>query len=72
MAYIYPNYKSKKLFKQMVADGDRISVRENTPRGQVPIITGHATIEGPHYPKPHTWYATCQVKDGVVVKGSIK
>lgn len=29
---------------------------------------GIAFLEGPHYPRPHTWYAKVQVKDGVVVK----
>jgi hypothetical protein len=29
---------------------------------------GEETIEGPHYPKPHTWYARVRVEDGVVVK----
>lgn len=24
--------------------------------------------EGPHYPAPHSWYATCTAKDGVIVK----
>jgi len=24
--------------------------------------------EGPHYPEPHKWYATCTAKDGVIVK----
>jgi hypothetical protein len=24
--------------------------------------------EGPHYPQAHKWYATCTVKDGVIVK----
>ena len=28
---------------------------------------GRTTLEGPHYPKPHTWYASVELKDGVVV-----
>ena len=24
--------------------------------------------EGPHYPEPHKWYATCTAKDGVIIK----
>jgi hypothetical protein len=30
--------------------------------------TGKITLEGPHYPKPHTWYAEAELKDGVVIK----
>ena len=29
---------------------------------------GTFAVEGPHYPKPHSWYATCTAKDGVIVK----
>jgi hypothetical protein len=29
---------------------------------------GTIYCEGPHYPKPHRWYAACEVKDGVIIK----
>ena len=29
---------------------------------------GTFCVEGPHYPEPHKWYATCEAKDGVIVK----
>jgi hypothetical protein len=29
---------------------------------------GTFCCEGPHYPAPHTWYATCTAKNGVIVK----
>lgn len=29
---------------------------------------GEQFLEGPHYPKPHTWYAKVRVERGVVVK----
>jgi hypothetical protein len=31
-------------------------------------LDGTIYVEGPHYPQPHKWYATCEVKDGVIVK----
>ena len=31
---------------------------------------GTGAIEGPHAPKPHRWYASVVVKDGVVVRAS--
>jgi hypothetical protein len=68
--YVEPNFKTKKAFKEAVARGDQVIVFSPGP---FPAPrNGIATIEGPHYPKPHTWYATCKVEDGVVVKGSIK
>jgi hypothetical protein len=30
--------------------------------------TGRATIEGPHYPEPHRWYASVEIVKGEVVK----
>jgi hypothetical protein len=32
------------------------------------VVNGTETVEGPHYPKPHTWYAKVTMKNGVVVK----
>jgi len=29
---------------------------------------GTATIEGPHFPEPHRWYARVKVRDGMVEK----
>lgn len=68
--YVDPNFKTKKAFKEAVAKGARVVVFSPGPFPAPQ--NGHATIEGPHFPKAHTWYATCQVKDGVVVEGSIK
>lgn len=33
-------------------------------------FTGVVYLEGPHYPKAHTWYAQAELKDGIVVKVS--
>lgn len=33
---------------------------------------GPVTIEGPHYPAPHRWYATATLRDGFIVPGSVK
>jgi hypothetical protein len=32
-----------------------------------PNKNGSETVEGPHFPEPHRWYASVQVKDGIVV-----
>jgi len=29
---------------------------------------GTVYLEGPHYPKAHTWYAQAELKDGIVIK----
>ena len=33
-----------------------------------PPYNGVATVEGPHFPKPQTWYGQVVLKDGVIVK----
>ena len=72
MAYVDPDYKTKKAFKEAVKAG--VQHRPYNPSGMFPLNgrdqdwSGHTTVEGPHYPKPHTWYAQVDVADGVVVK----
>jgi hypothetical protein len=64
--YVSPNFKSKKALKEAVAKGE--TVRVFSP-GPFPCPTeGRVSVEGPHYPEPHKWYATVLVKDGNVVK----
>ena len=67
MAYTMPNFKHKKDFKAAVMRGDRVTVFQPGPMGSVPE-NGKITVEGPHYPEPHMWYAEVELKDGKVVK----
>ena len=32
--------------------------------------SGSITLEGPHYPQPHKWYARAILEDGLVIKVS--
>ena len=66
MAYVDPNFPTKKALKEAVSRGDVVAVFSHGPFGCK--SDGRETIEGPHYPKPHTWYAQVEVEDGVVVK----
>ncbi len=72
MAYVYPNFKSKKALKEAVAQGHKVTVALQTPWGEKRVFDGMETLEGPHYPEPHRWYATCQVEEGFIVKGTVK
>lgn len=66
--YTETDYKTKKALKADIAAGK--PVRAYAPGlGSVPA-NGQTTLEGPHYPKPHTWWATATMKDGLVVKVS--
>ncbi len=67
MSYVDPNYKSKKDFKAAVAAG--VQHRPYNPSGMFSTAqNGTECIEGPHYPRPHRWYARVKVEGGVVTK----
>lgn len=67
MAYVDPNYKSKKEFREAVSSG--VKHYPYNPSGMFPVEqNGRVSIEGPHYPKPHKWYADCDVQNGVITK----
>lgn len=66
MAYATSNFKTKKEFKAAVAAGQQVTIFN--PSGMFPTKTeGTASVEGPWNPKPHTWYASVEMKGGVVV-----
>lgn len=64
--YTMKDYPTKKALKEAVAQGD--AVRLYAPGLGTPKDNGTETVEGPHYPRPHTWYATVEMRDGLVVK----
>jgi hypothetical protein len=64
--YTDTNFRTKKALKTALSDGQTVRVWQpglfaNTENGPV-------TLEGPHYPAPHTWYATADIENGVIVK----
>lgn len=72
MSYTIQNFKTKKALKNAVKDYEAGSheVRCYNP-GLGPDLsnfTGKVYLEGPHYPAAHTWYATADLVNGVVVK----
>lgn len=65
------DFASKKLLKEAVASGTQVTTYQ--PGGMFPAKRdGQITLEGPHYPRPHRWYATATVKDGIIVPGTVK
>ncbi len=65
MAYVDPNFKTKKALKEALAKNENVEVYQ-PGLGSVPF-NGSISLEGPHYPAPHTWYATGTIKDGKLV-----
>jgi hypothetical protein len=67
--YTTVNFPTKKALKEAIAAGREIGVfQPNNMFGQEPPTSGTATVEGPHYPKPHRWYARVTLEDGRIVK----
>lgn len=63
--YVHPNYQTKKALKEAVAEGKHVEVYSPGPFGCPE--NGRVFVEGPHYPKPHKWYAQVEVKDRKVI-----
>lgn len=67
--YTVTDYKSKKQIKEDIAAGKQVRVYQPNKMTSEPDPTeGIVHLEGPHYPKAHTWYAEGTLKDGVLVK----
>lgn len=64
--YVDPNFKTKKAFKEAVAAGADVALFK--PGLGTLKENGTESVCGPHFPKPHSWYATVTVKDGKVTK----
>lgn len=62
MTYVNPNFKTKKALDR----GDDVQVFQ-PGIGTVPR-DGAVSLEGPHYPESHRWYAQGVMKDGKLVK----
>jgi hypothetical protein len=67
VAYTVKNFKSKKQLKEAVKAGEEVEVFQPGPFGPE-VRDGVVALEGPHYPAPHSWYASAEVKGGKVVK----
>lgn len=66
--YVSPNYKTKKLLKEAIAKGEIVKAFNPGLGGSTDNTVGDYSVVGPHYPKPHRWYARVRVDRGRVVK----
>jgi len=64
--YTRQNFPTKAALKRAVAAGNHVEIF--APGLGVPATDGEETLEGPHAPAPHTWWARVIMKDGSVVK----
>jgi hypothetical protein len=69
--YTRVNYRTKKALKEALKAGIRVEVYQPGPFGP-DAKDGPTCLEGPHYPEPHRWYASCRIEGGAVVPGTVK
>lgn len=65
MAYVSPNFKSKKALRDALLAGKDVDVYQ-PGLGSVPT-DGYVALEGPHYPAAHSWYAQGKMVAGKLV-----
>ena len=81
--YTTKDFKTKKELKLAVATWNDYVCNGVTAPGSIPtsprpvelyapglgspVVNGRDTVEGPHYPKPHRWWASVIVEDGYVI-----
>lgn len=67
--YVEPNYPTKKALKEAIANNVTVTIFQPGPMGGSEPRNGKGiAVEGPWYPKPHSWYAQVDVVEGKVVK----
>lgn len=66
--YTDVNFQTKKALREAVAAGRHIGIFQSGPFGGNVPTDGKVTLEGPHYPQPHKWYAHAIIKGGIIVK----
>lgn len=63
--YTTTNFKTKKAVKDALKAGQEVTCYSPGP---FPCPRdGEIDLEGPHFPQPHTWYATGVMKDGKLI-----
>ncbi|MDD5006893.1 MAG: hypothetical protein PHC68_00655 [Syntrophorhabdaceae bacterium] len=64
--YSQIDFKTKKELKEAIKSGKKVSIY--SPGIGTPKADGREYLEGPHYPKPHTWYASVLMEGGYIKK----
>lgn len=70
--YTSANFRTKKALKQAVEDGKLVTVWQRNDmfgcREAKTDYSGEVSVEGPHFPQAHTWYARVVIENGRIVK----
>jgi len=66
--YTTVDFETKKALKEAIANGEKVTIYQPGPFGGNEPTDGSVALEGPHFPRPHRWYASATIKGGLVVK----
>ena len=66
--YVSPDFKTKKALREGLTRGVVITIFQPGPFGGNEPTNAVVSIEGPHFPEPHSWYGRVKVENGQVVK----
>lgn len=66
--YTVKNFKTKKALREAISAGEQVRVYQpnNIFNKEIPV-SGTVTLEGPHYPEAHRWYAQGVLENGVLI-----
>ena len=71
--YTDTNYQSKKALKEALATGASIHIHQPGGMFNPPTANVSISLEGPHYPEAHRWYASAETdENSCVIQGSVK
>lgn len=68
MSYTKFNFKRKKDLKQALKDKEEIHCYNPGIGPDLTRFSGMVSLEGPHFPLLHTWYARGEMVNGCLVK----
>ncbi len=71
--YTSRNFPTKKALRAAVDAGERVSVYQPNDMFGTPTASRQVTLEGPHYPEPHRWYASARTDaESCIIKGTVR
>lgn len=65
--YTCTNFKTKKALKEAVASGQDVRIYQPGPFGGNEPSNGEVSVEGPHFPEAHRWWAEVMLHEGRIV-----
>jgi hypothetical protein len=65
--YCVKNFQTKRKVKEALVSGLPVRVFQPGPFATDEPISGTVYLEGPHYPRPHRWWALGVAVDGILI-----